>query len=104
MTDFGYYIFLITSELLFYLATSYYACKIFSITIMWHFGIFSMFTLMFLIAEIVYVHDLIVYENNYYEQANLICHVLNIFFIFFYGCHVKKVLKRQREQCINLLG
>ena len=102
--DFGYFIFLIICEIFFYLVTSYYACKIFTITILWHFGIFSVFTLIFLVAEIVYVHDLIVYENNYFEHANIVCHILNILFIFVYGCHVKKILKKQREQCINLLG
>jgi len=104
MIDFGYFIFLIVLEICFYLATAYYACKIFSITVLRHFFIFSIFTLIFLIAEMVYVHDLIVYENNYFEQANLICHFLNILFILCHGFYVKKVLKKQRQQCINLLG
>ena len=76
-----YFIFLIVLEIFFYLVTAYYACKIFSLTVLRHFAIFSIFTLIFLIAEIVYVHDLIVYENNYFEQANLICHILNILFM-----------------------
>lgn len=104
MIDFGYFIFFIIAEMFFYFITAYYACKTFTITILKHFFIFSIITLIFFITETVFVHDLILYENNYFEQANLICHILNISFIFVYGCHVRKVLKRQREQCINLLG
>lgn len=98
------FIFLITIELFYYFFVAYYACKIFTTTILWNFIIFSLFTLVFFIVEVIFVHDLIIYENNYFEQANIICHILNILFICLYKFYIERKLKKQREQCISLLG
>ena len=104
MIYFGYFIFLIILEILFYIYTAFHALQIFTLTILWHFSTFSIFTSIFFIIEIIFVHDLILYENNYFEKINIICHIFNILFIVYYELYVKKILKKQQEQCINLLG
>ena len=104
MIEYGYFIFLIIVEIFFYFVTGYYTFLIFTLQIVWHFMIFSIFSFIFFVTEIIFVYDLSIYENNYFEKANIVCHIFNILFIIFYGYHVQKVLKKQQEQCINLLG
>ena len=58
MIEYGYFIFLIIAEIFFYFLTGYYTFLIFTLQIVWHFMIFSIFSFIFFVTEIIFVYDL----------------------------------------------